>query len=557
MESKSASEVSFQTDKRHTRDPPTADVDDSGIAMDCDDLFAQQDGPNGSPSRKSRKTSLVTVQRREFEEKVDLYSPQYCLNDDNQFEMIRNLPPLDSPYACGVMIVDDLRMKRSIDVVNYLRTHNDDEIFQDVELFQKVHRLPKGGFRIQINPEDSLKWERAIRRIPNDGQIVKVHPPKSSLDGQERSVIVFGVDTSMSMEEFTQELLPVPVSAERFYKNGDALTTCRVTFSSRQVIEEVLRRKYVLFGSHLRLNVAKPRKKPKSLYCRTCKKYKQECSKLNCSNLRCGYCGNPHRSRECDEESKQEKSCIECNSTDHWVFQCPKFQERNKERKEKKRARNRKKRQRNKQQSQNTPLNDADSNHGSSSYADVVRGKSNQCDHSVNSLMTLDLDLRRIIVESYIEVVFPNETPDRIEATVDMVISKLDQRYGSIEEDIQLREVKDVEEDDALMSIDDAQTQTQTHTDEEVKSVDIRDARIIEPDTRYSTPPMKWSSRNKAWNFSEKLKYRCFKCSLNVVGRGMKRHFKSNHSECTIDELVERYYKPSSQQNVLTMLRHD
>ena len=219
-------------------------------------------------------------------------------------------------------------------------------------------------------------------------------------------------------------LRPRPIRVHRFTRGDTILNICKVEYKSSEVAKRVIANGWVKFEDHVWLQAETPKPRSASKYCRTCKKCKLDCRNRGCKNLRCGRCGEPHKTSDCKQDD-DKVSCLHCKSTSHLMFKCPKMNERfaaeEKRKKEAKTAKRKRYRERKKAKLQQAKANkDAKAAKSDAvevkeqdkvTYASVVANRqssSNQTTGTVSALGISEDEFQLILVQTYIEMLFPN-----------------------------------------------------------------------------------------------------------------------------------------------------
>ena len=156
----------------------------------------------------------------------------------------------------------------------------------------------------------------------SDSCKVKVHAPRSSMEGINRCVFAYGVLKEHSIKDLLDCIEPRAFDVQRLLRNGSPTTTCRITFHSQELTERVISRGDIRFDGYTFFRVARPYKKANRI-CSTCKLPTEECkSGKKCNKIRCGNCGEGHVTKECLKDLGSV-ACIRCGNEGHIVFNCP------------------------------------------------------------------------------------------------------------------------------------------------------------------------------------------------------------------------------------------
>ena len=228
--------------------------------------------------------------------------------------------PPSSGYEGGLMIVDGEHRLSKKKLIKYLSDLKLKPI-PDVAYDKQIKSLAKGGLMMTIPPHQAQKWVDVVTKWPI-GFEIRCHPPASANRRIANSVIIFGVDENASLEEIRDGLRPVPCFVERFKRGQEPMNIVRVEYVNERIAQHVIDIGWVKFNDQVWLSAEAPRSRRNTRYCRTCKRCKLDCSRKNCSSLRCGRCGLKHKTSEC-KKPDAELTCLECKSSDHLMFKCP------------------------------------------------------------------------------------------------------------------------------------------------------------------------------------------------------------------------------------------
>ena len=436
---------------------------------------------------------------REAEAKdPELYTLDPSFFDSEEFlnKQDANIEPAHA-YASGRMIVDGEHKINKMRFIRYLIGQKlkppENSSWDDM-----VKTLPKGGLVITIKPENAKKWETLVMNMPSK-QKLRCHPPSGSGRNSESSVIVFGVDETVPDDVLIDGLRPRPVSVKRFKRGNTVLNVCKVEYKSKEVATRVITNGWVKYEDHVWLQAEAPKLRTATRYCRTCKKCKLDCNNRRCRNLRCGRCGDNHKTSDCSVED-EKVACLECKSTDHLMFKCPKMVERlaaetkrKKAVRTEKRRRQRQRRAAKKQKENQAAKADDQSDSGKQSYADVVKtGSVNTPTPAVATPMqglgVTSSDLMDLVVQAFVMVCFPEHDEQTNAKIAEQTLCLLSMRIGKKVEDEQMV-VMQIDESGTTAPLTENKSDTESHVPiESSMCIDIDESKaIIDDDVQSPT----------------------------------------------------------------------
>ena len=342
-------------------------------------------------------------------------------------------------------------------------TNTAGHLVEGVNIEKCITKMSKSGFRIKMKrPEDVVSWTQAIAAYPNvNAAKLRVRAPKWVLEQNCKSVIALGVDPTITDTDLTANLNPKPEVAKRLMKNGKPTSAVKLIYRSQSFAKRLAHAGWVVFDEHIYFRCELPKRKRGLHYCRTCKKSVLSCKDKSCKELRCGRCGEHHRTKECHLEEKEAK-CLECGSEEHLMFNCPimmnrfeSHEARRQSRKDKKKAGKHKK-PANKYSQQQPKRDDPQSGAPAADKNYTIKKKTRrgprksgaaQADDTVpNDQHVFDADLKRCVVESYVEVCFPDLEEVYVKKIVEKTLKKLSKmEKGNSDETIVIEEHEDDE----------------------------------------------------------------------------------------------------------------
>ena len=231
-----------------------------------------------------------------------------------------DVSPPTANYEGGLMIIDGEHRMSKKKLIKYL-TDLKIKPIESMSYDEQIKSLAKGGLMVMVPPHKALLWEKQFMSM-QVGFKIRYHPPASANRRQANSVIIFGVDLNASLEEVRDGLRPVPCYVERFKRGNEPMNIVRVEYATPELAQHVIDIGWVKFHDQVWLSAEAPRSRKKTKFCRTCKRCKLDCTKRNCSALRCGRCGHKHKTVEC-KKPDEELKCLECKAANHLVFKCP------------------------------------------------------------------------------------------------------------------------------------------------------------------------------------------------------------------------------------------
>ena len=230
-------------------------------------------------------------------------------------------PPFDDRWHAGRVIVDGLSHLTKAELFKAIK----DAVPETAKTMKigDVIKMSKGGFLIKIDPKlaSTLTGWMGMLTDEEHRNRVRVHPPRSIERADNQSAILYGVPTNIRSLDLESNLLPPVRDVRRFSKDGAPSTTVKVTFHSEKMKDWVIANGYMCYDGYQRFKAVRLRRRKATMYCKTCKRARFECKGgSRCSELRCGKCGEAHRTSRCDSG---KQSCQECQSEHHSTFQCP------------------------------------------------------------------------------------------------------------------------------------------------------------------------------------------------------------------------------------------
>ena len=429
----------------------------------------KRSGPD--PPRTPKYRRIGNTPLLKFSENLNLTRQTVWHGEDpetlTQGLYIREVP-IDDPWTQGCVIIDGLAhwsrsdlylsIKKTLpEVAACLRTSD-------------INKMNKGGFILKIRPDHARHlrgWRASLIEHDNveDVEAVRIQPPRSILEGKNRSAILYNVPINVSEESLQSKLLPPVESVQRFTKNGFISNTVKVTFHSEIMAKWVVKHGEMSFDGHQILKAVKFRSKRNRPFCRTCKRPKAECPNGNkCTDIRCAHCGEAHKSSECPSDVRM---CQECHEMDHTTYNCPVLRLKEQERQIKIRE--------SRKRSHNKHLKQA-----SMSYANALAGGLNQSQAIQNPPQEFEASMNKFT--SFMDKVYDklssleaqmdrfennnapadNQAPiSSVQAKILETLERLENRIDSLENQIQSNnwnelsnEVQNLQDQMAVISVD-------------------------------------------------------------------------------------------------------
>ena len=295
---------------------------DSGMSLDNEHKAPpKRKLPHPSPAPKRRsfggnptvKFGDADLTRQEVWYGTD---PENLINDRFIVD-----PPFDDRWQAGRVIVDGLSHLTKAQLFKAIK----DTVPETAKTMKigDVIKMSKGGFLIKIDPKLASTLTGWMGMLADDQhrERVSVHPPRSIERADNQSVVLYGVPTNIRSLDLESHLLPPVRDVRRFSKNGAPSTTVKVTFHSEKMKDWVIANGYMCYDGYQRFKAVRLRGRKATLYCKTCKRARFECKGgRRCRDLRCGKCGEAHRTSRCDSAIDK---CQECVSQEHSTFKCP------------------------------------------------------------------------------------------------------------------------------------------------------------------------------------------------------------------------------------------